>query len=111
MTAACPEDSMTNLLQSLLARLNQMDQSVVARLDQIEHRLELNIEKEAYTVDETAERVGRRPWTVRDWCNKGQVPNAYKVNGKGRTGEWRIPHDSVARLQADGPLPLDLAAK
>src|SRR5262249_47829984 len=52
---------------------------------------------------EAAERLGRRPWTVRQWCNKGQVRGARKVHGKGRTGEWRIPHDEGGRPQNEGP--------
>lgn len=78
---------------------------LVERLDRIERRLELNVEKEAYTVEEAAERLNRSPWTVRQWCNKGQVEDAYKVHGKGRTGEWRIPHAELVRLQNEGPLP------
>jgi hypothetical protein len=32
------------------------------------------------------------------------VQGAYKVHGKGRTGEWRIPHQELVRLQNEGPL-------
>ena len=62
--------------------------------------------KESYTIDEVAKRLGRSEWTVRQWCNKGQVPDSVKVPGKGRTGEWRIPHEAVTRLESQGPLPL-----
>ena len=44
--------------------------------------------------------------SIRQWCNKGQVMGARKVRGKGRTGEWRIAHDELVRLQNEGPLPL-----
>ncbi len=57
----------------------------------------LGLAKEAYTTEEAAERLGRSDWTVRQWCNKGQVPGAYKVRVKGRTGA------TLARLQAEGP--------
>src|SRR5262245_5100370 len=73
------------------------------RLDRMERFFTNSVVKETYTVEEAAERLGRRPWTVRQWCNKGQVRGARKVHGKGRTGEWRIPHDEVVRLQNEGP--------
>jgi hypothetical protein len=90
-------DAQTDVVSLLLA----MGQ----RLERIEHKLEMNVEKETYTVEEAAERLGRRPWTVRQWCNLGQVRGAYKVRGQGRRGEWRIPHEELVRLQNEGPLP------
>jgi hypothetical protein len=78
---------------------------ILNRMERIEARLKLSVEKESYTVDEAAERLSRKPWTVRQWCNKGQVQGAHKVHGKGRTGEWRIPHEELVRLQNRGPLP------
>ncbi len=62
----------------------------------------LTIQKEAYTTKEVAERLERAEWTVRQWCNLGKVPEAYKVHGKGRNGEWRIPHEAVVRIQNKG---------
>ena len=76
------------------------------RLDRLEQNLAMSREKEAYTVDEAAKRLNRRPWTVRQWCNKGEVAGAYKVRGKGRTGEWRIPHDALVRVQNEGAAPV-----
>ncbi len=81
-----------------------MYQELKQQLDRIETALKLSTTKEAYTVEDVAQRVGRVEWTVRQWCNKGQVA-ARKVRGKGRTGEWRISPDEVARLQAEGPAP------
>jgi transposase len=77
------------------------------RLDRIEKSLALSVEKETYNTEEVAQRVGRAEWTVRQWCNKGQVPGAKKVHGRGRQGEWRIPHEELVRLQNDGPLPIN----
>ncbi len=79
---------------------------LLERLDRVEERLDLSVEKESYTTEEAAERLGRTAWTVRQWCNLGQVHGAKKVCGKGRGGEWRIPHQELVRLQNDGPLPL-----
>lgn len=62
--------------------------------------------RETYTVEQAAERIGRRPWTVRQWCNLGQVPGAMKKRGRGKTGEWVLPHEVVLWLEREGPLPL-----
>lgn len=79
---------------------------VIERLDRIERAQTRSVVKEAYTTTEAAERLCRSEWTVRQWCNKGQVEGAYKVHGKGRTGEWRLTHEAVANLQSKGPAPL-----
>jgi excisionase family DNA binding protein len=78
-------------------------ESLHKRLDNVEEHLSLSVVKDTYTVQEAAERLNRSDWTVRQWCNKGQVPGARKVPGKGRTGEWRIPHDALVKVQNDGP--------
>jgi transposase len=76
---------------------------ILERLDRIERAQAISAVKESYTTTEAAERLGRSNWTVRQWCNKGQVEGAYKVHGKGRTGEWRLTHEAVAALQNRGP--------
>jgi hypothetical protein len=84
-------------------------QSLHERIDQLEKNLAIARPKETYTTAEAAERLKRAPWTVRDWCNKGQVPGAYRVKGKGRRGEWRITHDALVRVQNEGPGPVQKA--
>src|SRR5262249_42495681 len=86
-------------------RLGPLLLAVVQRLEQIEDTNAISVIKESYTTEEVAERLGRSEWTVRQWCNKRQVRGAKKVRGKGRTGEWRISHDELVRLQNEGPLP------
>jgi excisionase family DNA binding protein len=88
------------------AQILALLQALHIRLDDIENKMALSREKETYTVEEAAKRLNRTPWTVRQWCNKGQLEGAKKVHGMGRTGEWRIPHDALIRAQNQGPLPL-----
>jgi transposase len=76
------------------------------RLDRLEQLLTTSAVKDAYTTEDVAKRLGRSEWTVRQWCNKGQVEGAKKVHGRGRKGEWRIPHEALLKLQSEGPLPL-----
>lgn len=77
---------------------------ILSRLDELEKLLSISREKESYTIDELAERVGRTAWAVRKWCRLGQI-KAKKVFGKGRTGEWRISNEELVRIQNDGPGP------
>lgn len=43
------------------------------------------------TVAGVAEKLGRRPSTVRAWCERGELPGAYKLRGR----EWRIPRSAL----------------
>jgi hypothetical protein len=74
---------------------------IVARLDRIEKRA---VTKDAWTVEEAAERLSKSPFTVRQWANLGCI-RANKVRGKGRRGEWRIADAEVSRVQVEGPSP------
>jgi hypothetical protein len=87
-------------------RLSTVMTAIVQCLERLEEQLSLSVVKESYTTEEVAERLGRAEWTVRQWCNKKQVTGAKKVRGKGRSGEWRIPHEELLRLQSEGPLPV-----
>lgn len=54
--------------------------------------------KKAYTPKEAAQLLSRyREPTLRQACNTGRIPEAFKV---GR--EWRIPHEAVERIASMG---------
>src|SRR5579871_1210338 len=91
---------------AMLNRMMHFLEQLPERLDRIEQSLANSVEKETYRTDEVAKRLGRSEWTVRDWCNKGRVLGAKKVHGRGRQGEWRIPHEELVRLQNEGPSPI-----
>jgi excisionase family DNA binding protein len=103
LPGSCPDGAeMTETdLQKILA---DGFSEIKSRLDRIEKFHSLNISKEAYTVEEAAERLGRSPYSVRQWANLGCI-KAHKVRGKGRRGEWRIPADEIARVTTEGPSP------
>ena len=90
----------------LMQRVVAQQQEILDRLERMERFQSLSLVKESYTTGEAAERLGRSEWTVRQWCNKGQVKGATKVRGKGRTGEWRLSHEAIVALQSEGPLPV-----
>jgi transposase len=91
---------MTDTLQLL----TDQNREILARLERIEKLQSLNIMKDGYAVEEVAERVRRKAYTVRQWANRGQI-QARKVAGSGPTGEWRVSPEELARIQAEGPKP------
>ena len=91
---------------AVMQLLAEQNREIIERLGHLEKTQALGIVKEGYTVEDVCARLNgkRKPFTVRQWCNEGQV-KAKKVTGQGRRGEWRIGPDELARIQADGPLP------
>ena len=86
---------------------------VLELLQQMEQRLEELLEtrprREWYTVEEAAEILQRRPFTVREWCRLGRVNGDKRKTGRGSSREWRISHEELVRIQNEGLLPVDPA--
>jgi hypothetical protein len=97
-------------LDRLLQMLTDQYSRIMEGLERLQKAQSLSVVKESYTTEEVAERLGRAEWTVRQWCNKGKAEGAYKVHGKGRTGEWRIPHEFIVRFQNELLTPSNRAA-
>jgi hypothetical protein len=58
--------------------------------------------KEAYTVEEVAQKTGLSEYTIREeGCNKRRIQGAYK----GRDRKWRIPHAALTDLLTNGLPP------
>ena len=57
--------------------------------------------KEAYTIEEVAEKTKYKPFTLRQACNKGRIKGAYK----GRDHAWRVPHASFLDIITNGLPP------
>ena len=47
------------------------------------------------TVPQLAARLGRKPVTIRGWCEHGRFVGAYKLNGR----DWRIPLSGVLAFE------------
>lgn len=99
--------------ERLLNVLNERFSELLHRMEAIEALLHESSEmqtrqqtvKESYTTLEVAKILGKRPYTVREWCRNQRV-NAYKPGCvRGAEEEWRITHDELLRIRNEGLLP------
>ena len=90
-------------VSGLKQRIEELEQVIAELRDLL---LTQKTEKQSYDTKEVANILGRRPYTVREWCRLQRV-NAYKAQcGRGCEEEWRISHDELVRIQNDGLLPI-----
>lgn len=62
--------------------------------------------KDSYTTVEIAAILGKKPYTVREWCRLKRI-NAFKAMcGRGCEEEWRVRHEELCRIQNEGLLPV-----
>jgi hypothetical protein len=106
VTVETPVQLILDQLQAIkddVQQLKEDNANLAAHLARIEKKD--HVVKKAYTTAEAAERLPtlKSEWSVRQACNKGRI-QAYKVPGKG-DGEWRISHDEIVRVGAEGPSP------
>ena len=86
------------VLESALAPLTEQIRQLSERIAKLEPANVATKDKKEYTTREFAERVGLSPWTVRQKCNKGDIPEARHVPGRGQKGEWLIRHEALTRF-------------
>lgn len=89
-------------------------EELARRLVRLEAQVRLLSESAAparhYTVSEFAGRVGRTPYTVREWCRLGRIHAERKSTGCGPYREWVISQQELIRYQTEGLLPSSDAA-
>lgn len=92
------------------AQLAQLEQTVSALVDVI-NKLRSDVvlqrsTKESYTTHEVAKLLGKKPYTVREWCRLQRVNATKALYGRGADDEWRISHEELQRIQNEGLLPV-----
>lgn len=65
-----------------------------------------NIIKTAYSPAEVATILGKRPYTVREWCRLQRINATKRPYGRGSEQEWEISHEEVKRIRNHGLLPV-----
>ena len=83
---------------------------VLQRLDRIESVLHHFVErpnvKEWYSPAEVAQILGKKPYTVREWCRLRRIHATKRESGRGAAEEWEISQDELDRIRSHGLLPV-----
>jgi hypothetical protein len=86
------------LLREVITRL--------ARIEEAVHELrEKQVTKEYYTIEEFAAKVGKAPFTCREWARHRRVKATKRQSGRGAHKEWAVSHEELLRYQRFGLLP------
>ena len=94
-----------NGLYALEERLESIEGSLVHILE-VMQVCDYRKQKEWYTTSEVAKILGKRPYTVREWCRLGRVNAEKGISGRGLDEEWRISNDELKRIGNEGLLPI-----
>ena len=85
-------------------------QATAAAMDRIEEKLDAIAEhprkKEYYSTAEVAEMLGKRPYTVREWCRLRRIDARKRDVGRGDAEEWDISHEELERYRNHGLRPI-----
>jgi excisionase family DNA binding protein len=99
-----PDEAIECIGKCLEACEPKQDPDLQQTLRRIEATLNATRQQDSYTTKELAAVLGKKEYTVREWCRLGRI-NAKKTDGgRGNEGEWRIPHEELERYRREGLL-------
>lgn len=82
---------------------------LLERLARIEAVLETLVRqrtvKDWYSTDEVAKLLGKRPFTVREWCRLGRIAAEKRAYRRGKSAEWMISNRELERVRNEGLRP------
>ena len=85
-----------NILRSLL----ELQQFIKSRL------LGVDFTEQAWlSPAQFAERVARKPATVRSWCRSRRINARKRMHGRGGKQEWELSTEELKRFREHGLLP------
>lgn len=90
-------------VQEMIERIASLEQ-VIAELREIITQ-QNRPAKESYSTAEIASILGRKPYTVREWCRLRRINADKAMCGRGCEEEWRVSHEELLRIQNEGLLP------
>jgi hypothetical protein len=87
----------------------QLLREVIDRLSGLEEVIKQLREKQAtkehYTVGGFAAKVGKAPFTCREWARLGRIRATKRHSGRGAYQSWTISHEELLRYERFGLLP------
>lgn len=100
-----------------LGRKGALEPDELARLERIEQVLERiaasfaslaqqRTIKDWYTPKEVADMLGKKLYTVQEWCRLMRVNARKGAVGRGGEREWWISHQELLRIKNEGLLPI-----
>ena len=81
-------------LRELLRRMRRLEKL-------LRQLLARDIPQEHYTVEEFARKIGGKPFSVRQNCNRHRLNAAKTANGR----QWVLTHVELLRFRKEGLLP------
>lgn len=97
------QSELVEQVKELQARVVQLEDVIVELRDLV---VEQRTVKESYTTIEVAQLLGKKPYTVREWCRLQRVNATKAMCGRGCEEEWRISHEELMRIRNEGLLPI-----
>jgi excisionase family DNA binding protein len=91
-------DRTVKLVEDLVARALEKIDRLVKKIEAAQ-RGEL---QEWFTVRQTAEMLGKSPYTIRDHVKRGTLKAVRVERGAGGKGEWRISREEIKRFIGPG---------
>lgn len=98
-----PKDQTAKSLERIEGTLAQ----IIAMLNElVASSQRTKLAKAAYSPAEVATILGKRPYTVREWCRLQRINATKRPFGRGSEQEWEISHEEVKRIRNHGLLPI-----
>ena len=86
-----------------LQRISEQLQRIEAALSELAGQRST---KESYSPSEVARVLGKKPYTVREWCRLKRINAIKRPYGRGASDEWEISYEELERIRAHGLLPI-----
>jgi hypothetical protein len=94
-------------VRASLRRLEEGQKQIIDRLVEIsEQSAQAQPARESYSSAETARLLGKRPFTVREWCRLGRIKAKKRPCGSGASFAWEISASEIERIRNHGLLPI-----